>query len=306
MSVRNYFSHAKLILLGEYAVLQGIDAICLPLSTGQNLIVNDVDSYEIQWVWTYKDHIIADIVFEPKTLKTLSGNPENAIWCRGLLELIRLYNPGFLLDKGCRLSFVNHFPEAWGLGSSSATISSLCRMAGVNPYLVNKRLMGGSGADIACTTRNNWFLYRMKLPEPEIWNIPVDYRFIKNSYFIYSGSKQATAEHLRTIASQNEAREVQWSVINSLVYRFLAATKLKDACDTLDEHEAFISNAIKRKTIGDEFSDFPGKIKSLGAWGGDFFMALTTEKPEFVKKYFGIKGFDTVFSWHELVNSDNF
>jgi hypothetical protein len=45
------------------------------------------------------------------------------------------------------------------------------------------------------------------------------------------------------------------------------------------------------------FSDFPGSIKSLGAWGGDFI--LVTKAGDTVK-YFERMGYTTIIPWKEM------
>jgi hypothetical protein len=43
-------------------------------------------------------------------------------------------------------------------------------------------------------------------------------------------------------------------------------------------------------------------VKSLGAWGGDFFLASTNKWTfEEVRKYFENKGLMTVFKWNDLI-----
>jgi len=68
------------------------------------------------------------------------------------------------------------------------------------------------------------------------------------------------------------------------------------------QHEALISDLIERLPIKSEFfADFKGEIKSLGAWGGDFFLASTSLPFSGVKKYFENKGLTTVFRWDDLI-----
>ena len=46
------------------------------------------------------------------------------------------------------------------------------------------------------------------------------------------------------------------------------------------------------------FPDYPGSIKSLGAWGGDFILATGTESE---REYFKEKGYTTLRSYRELI-----
>ena len=47
-------------------------------------------------------------------------------------------------------------------------------------------------------------------------------------------------------------------------------------------------------------NDFDGAVKSLGAWGGDFFLAASEMPFERVSKYFQTKGLKTVFKFNDL------
>jgi len=46
------------------------------------------------------------------------------------------------------------------------------------------------------------------------------------------------------------------------------------------------------------FSDFPGSIKSLGAWGGDFVLAASASPAE---NYFKTRGYTTYFAYHDFI-----
>ena len=79
-----------------------------------------------------------------------------------------------------------------------------------------------------------------------------------------------------------------------------------DLCDfeeLLVEHEDFVSRYMGlepiKKTI---FSDFWGKIKSLGAWGGDFALVTSEESPTATKDYFKRKlDHDVIFSYRDII-----
>jgi hypothetical protein len=49
------------------------------------------------------------------------------------------------------------------------------------------------------------------------------------------------------------------------------------------------------------FPDFPGQLKSLGAWGGDFIWAVSEEPAEKVRAYFQARGFGTVIGYEDMV-----
>jgi hypothetical protein len=65
-------------------------------------------------------------------------------------------------------------------------------------------------------------------------------------------------------------------------------------------HEALLSMLIQRPTVQDRlFPDFPGVVKSLGAWGGDFVMAAADE-PSAAETYFNKKGYPVCLSFSDV------
>ena len=52
-----------------------------------------------------------------------------------------------------------------------------------------------------------------------------------------------------------------------------------------------------------EFADYWGCIKSLGAWGGDFVLATSEKSEEETRTYFKSKGLDVIFRYDELILS---
>jgi hypothetical protein len=60
-----------------------------------------------------------------------------------------------------------------------------------------------------------------------------------------------------------------------------------------------MSNILEMHTIKESlFPDFSGVIKSLGAWGGDFVLAIAKENPS---DYFKERGFKTIVSYKDMI-----
>ena len=56
-----------------------------------------------------------------------------------------------------------------------------------------------------------------------------------------------------------------------------------------------------KKVQAERFADFPGTVKSLGAWGGDFVLVLSPWPAEQTMAYFNAKGCPTVLSYNEMI-----
>ena len=50
MQNQTFYSNGKLLLTGEYVVLDGAKALAVPTRFGQNLIVKKVNNQQINWI----------------------------------------------------------------------------------------------------------------------------------------------------------------------------------------------------------------------------------------------------------------
>ncbi len=79
-------------------------------------------------------------------------------------------------------------------------------------------------------------------------------------------------------------------------------TNTIDALKIVKEHEDAMSKILKTESINSSlFTNFNGKCKSLGAWGGDFIMAISNEGGKYVQNYFKNKGYKTIFNFDEMI-----
>ena len=70
----------------------------------------------------------------------------------------------------------------------------------------------------------------------------------------------------------------------------------------LQMHERTVSRRLGRPTVQTLlFPDFPGVVKSLGAWGGDFVLVASDRSSEEVWAYFNRKGFEVFLKYEEMI-----
>ena len=80
------------------------------------------------------------------------------------------------------------------------------------------------------------------------------------------------------------------------------ANELDEFCYYIEVHENIVANVLNLPKVKDiYFSDFPGSIKSLGAWGGDFILVASDEDALTINKYFVDKAFPTILSYNEMI-----
>ena len=80
--------------------------------------------------------------------------------------------------------------------------------------------------------------------------------------------------------------------------KLLLCSSIDEFSKLINTHEAIISKLLKTNPLIKNFPDYNGVIKSLGAWGGDFFLAIG---PENSMEYFKKKGMNISFSFDDFL-----
>jgi len=303
----NFHANGKFLLSGEYLVLQGARALALPLNLGQSLEVKTVDiqSGMIHWdAYTPKGFWFASIFSKYGFTVHASDDMAKADMLCKIFSEIKSLNPNVLQDKNDYF-FVTRleFDKDWGLGSSSTLISLLSQWADVNPYELLKRTMGGSGYDIACATASKPLIYHLDKGQPIVETVDFKPAFADKLYFVYQGHKQSSGKEVKSF--KERAKTIDFSAeraeISEITDALVKTTSFNDFCALLSRHEAIMSRCLDQPPLKLQYSDFQGIIKSLGAWGGDFFLAATELPEKEVFSYFNSKGLKTVLKYDEIV-----
>jgi len=292
----------KLLLSGEYAVLDGALALALPVRFGQSLrVAHDSEASGLHWTSRDSD---GSVWFEAEfALPGLdiqhSSNVQTAEALLLMLKACRAQKPEFLSQtQGLRVWTDNDFPRAWGLGTSSTLIAALGRWAGVDPYRVLFETLGGSGYDIACAYAEGPILYQLSNGMPQIQDVDFQPPFAENLYFIYLGKKQDSRAGIHRYRARAGENTALIAPVSQITEQLLAAQTLTAFETALLEHEHLISRALNLERAQDlYFPGYWGVIKSLGAWGGDFVLATSARPEAETKAYFAQKGFEVFLPW---------
>lgn len=303
--MKTFYSNGKLLLTGEYAVLDGALCLALPTRYGQNLQLSPVPEPEIRWssrdqngqVW-FEANIPIGSLREAAQNERLKGSTLDALF-QILLEARKL-NPKFLAgNSGYTVVTQMDFPRNWGLGTSSTLINNIAQWAGVDPYFLLWNTFGGSGYDIACAQYNTAILYQVDAQEPRVKEIDFNPAFAHSLFFVYLNRKQDSREAIAAYREKQGNRRDLVQKISSLTRAIAASNRLEEFEALLEQHEILISEAIAMPPIKETyFPDFAGIVKSLGAWGGDFALATGPEK---AREYFRKKGYNTVIPYSDMI-----
>lgn len=296
-----YRANGKLLLTGEYLVLHGAKAIALPLKVGQQMVVSEVDNPQtILWQANFQDEIWFKCILNAVDFRVLeTSDLEKSDVLRQLFKTIKSLNPEFALKAGTKFETTLEANPAWGLGSSSTLVSLLARWSGVDAFALNEAVFTGSGFDIACATARGPFFYVRQKPVREI---TLNYPFAEELFLVYSGHKKPTKANVGAFLKKEKPSTKTIEEVSALSDQFAACADQDDFNRLIRLHEQLIGNLIRETPVKQKyFHDFHGEIKSLGAWGGDFFLVSSPLPFQEIKKYFQNKGLVTMFHWHDLI-----
>ncbi len=222
---------------------------------------------------------------------------------QNVLRTAQHLNPAFLSDnyRWMAKSTVG-FDLAWGLGSSSSLISNIAWWAGIDPFSLAFAISPGSGYDIACARESSPLLYsyRGRKRPPIIQPTRFFPPFASHLVFVYSGKKQDSAESIIAFSTAG-IPEHTIQRITRISENMATTNDLEDFVRFMREHESIVGEVLGRDPVQKMFfDDFPGTVKSLGAWGGDFFLAASDMDQAEAIAYFTAKGYDTVLPYYTL------
>ena len=312
--MQSYYSNGKLLITGEYVVLDGAKAFALATKFGQNLTIHSTPSEKnagrIIWesythtndLWLQVELDLPRLRISNATFDSMKDGGHDFI-AEKLQEIIQkakaLAVPFLDNNKNYLIKSKLTFPRNWGLGSSSTLVNNIAQWAAIDAFKLQFKTFGGSGYDIACAQQNKPIIYQVEEQKPFVEAIVFDPEFKEQLYFVHLNKKQNSREG---IAAYRKNKGVVSSLINDIsqITQLISTSKsLKEFEELMQEHEQIISTIIHKKPIQKElFSDYFGQTKSLGAWGGDFILATGNEK---TITYFNNKGFHTVIPYKDII-----
>jgi mevalonate kinase len=300
-----YYSNGKLLITGEYLVLNGAKALALPTKFGQSLQVSSIPNRLISWtsydadksIWFETELDFNDII----TVKNFDDAHPIKNTLVKILHQANLQNPNFLASEiGYKIETELTFPRNWGLGTSSTLLNNIAQWLHIDAFELLRKSFGGSGYDIACASNNFPITYQLDENEKPIVEV-VDFypKYKDNIYFVYLNKKQNSRHAIQNYMNKQQFLTKKTATISEITNRMLLSTNLEVTIDLLEHHEVILSDILELETVKERlFSDFKGTIKSLGAWGGDFVMVLSKENPT---PYFHSKGYDTILTYEEMI-----
>lgn len=265
------------------------------------MMVSQVEnSFKVQWQARFQNKIWFECVLNLDDFSVLETSDQGKSDVLGqLFKTIKKLNPTFTLQAGTKFETTMESNPEWGFGSSSTLVSLLAQWSGVDPFRLNEMVFQGSGFDIACAMADGPIFYtRKQSSEP----VTLNYPFTDQLFLVYSGQKKGTAREVRSFLNDKIVSEQQIAEMSALSEEFAACVNQSEFNRLIEIHELMIGKIIAQTPVKEQFvPDFDGAIKSLGAWGGDFWLISTQQSFSEMKSYFENKGLTTLFKWNDLI-----
>jgi len=291
----------KLLITGEYLVLEGAEALAVPTRLGQFLNVSDGDSGTIHWRAELSDGSVwFEASFKGPAMEIVDSTDRSV--SERLSKVLAVAHS--LSDRpesmfGSQIVSRLEFPRDWGLGSSSTLIALVSHWTGADAFQLSEQTFGGSGYDVAVALHGHSMVYSRTA---ESWNIsPVEWRpdFSDNIHFVHLGKKMDSRRAIKGFES-GRIQTVDLQRMSDMTEAILKADDLREFEALILQHETLISRFLEAPSSKDMFPDAPGATKFLGAWGGDHLLATGPE--DAVYSYFASKGYTTITSFEEMIS----
>ncbi len=297
-------ANGKLLLSGEYLVLNGAKALAFPICFGQNMDIEFISEPKLIFKSNENNQEWFTTTFTLPNLDIINTTSNIiAIELKNILLSAQSLNKDFLsTQSGYSININANYPLIFGFGSSSTLISLSARWANVNEYALFKMVSNGSGYDIACATQDAPIFYQLVDEIPVITKAEIGNGIKRHCIFAYLGNKQNSKEEVNRYNQYEKPSQKIIDRISKLSKEICEAHNAIKLIESIIEHEEILSSIINKPILNDHdrFHNFNGAIKSLGAWGGDFAMFVSEKPISELREDIQHLGITTIFSYDEL------
>jgi mevalonate kinase len=302
--MQNHFTaNGKLLLTGEYVILNGAKSLALPLLLKQKLTVGSGNEGSIVWKAYHPSGLWFSVTLNQQLDIIQTDDLQKADYLASVLKKLCNLQPTFsekLIGKN--ISTRLDWQPEWGFGSSSSLISLLAQWSGFPPFDLHRHVSSGSGYDVFCATAKTSLLFSLIDGQAVVSEVIFNPPFSDRIFFVYLGKKQSSDSSVKWYRNNADVSDSIVQEISMLTSEMLTAKTLAEFNRIIVVHETIIGQLLKQTRVKDLlFPDFSGQVKSLGAWGGDFAMVSSEWSEKEIRNYFNTKGFNTIFAWSNII-----
>ena len=300
--MKTFRANGKLLISGEYTILDGSLSLALPTQRGQVLHYKEVDHDILHWrSLDVKGETWFEAHFKGNELTVVDSSDDRIA---DTLKEILLAAAGLSNSaNGLRgeVTTALEFPTDWGLGSSSTLLCCVAQCFGIDPIQLHFKVSNGSGYDVACGMTDSAITYQLSDGLAEVNQIQWKPAFSASLFFVHLNTKQKSSSEVNKYQDRKSSIDLAAIVeqISALTRAMMHANSLVVFNEAIAKHEEIMSLVLGYPTAKQlYFSDYKGAVKSLGAWGGDFILATGDAED---RMYFTGKGFSVIHEFESLI-----
>ncbi len=300
--MKTFRANGKLLISGEYTILDGSLSLALPTERGQVLHYKEVDHDILHWrSLDTRGEAWFEARFKGAELTVLDSSDDRK--AETLKEiLLAAANLSHCVDGlWGEVTTELEFPTNWGLGSSSTLLCCVAQCFDIDPMQLHFKVSNGSGYDVACGMADSAITYQLSGGLAEINQLKWKPAFSASLFFVYLNTKQKSSSEVYKYQDRKSSIDLAVIIqeISDLTRSMMNATSLNVFNEAIAKHEEIMSAVLGYPTAKQlYFSDYEGAIKSLGAWGGDFVLATGNTED---RVYFSDKGFSVIHEFESLI-----
>jgi mevalonate kinase len=293
---QTFFAHGKLLLAGEYTVLKGGSALAIPTRYGQSLLLSENKKEELSWQsLNHLDEVWFEAKFDLKLNLISTNSVDKAAYLKKLLSVA--FDLSQSQPTAQMLVSKLDFPNNWGLGSSSTLVHLIGQWQKVDPMELFFKTSTGSGYDVACAGQKKPLLYRIHNRSEAQWESVELPKVFNEVCFIHLNKKQQSKPEVERFLKKKTS-ESEIDRVSQISKELLIIDSPSGLQRLMESHESILSQLLGHTPVKEQlFSDYNGSVKSLGAWGGDFIMALG----ENTEAYFRSKSYQTIIPFKDMI-----
>ena len=300
--MKTFRANGKLLISGEYTILDGSLSLALPTERGQVLHYKEVNQDILHWrSLNIKGETWFEAHFKGAELTIVDSSDERKA---ETLKEILLAAAGLSDTTNGLYGEVTtalEFPTNWGLGSSSTLLCCVAQCFGIDPIQLHFKVSNGSGYDVACGMSDLAITYQLEDGLVEVNEINWKPDFSSSLFFVYLNTKQKSSSEVNKYQERKSSIDLAVIVeqISALTRTMINTSSLDVFNEAIAKHEEIMSAVLGYPTAKQlHFSDYKGAVKSLGAWGGDFILATGDTED---RMYFVDQGFSEIQEFESLI-----
>ena len=300
--MKTYRANGKLLISGEYTILDGSLSLGLPTNRGQVLHYKEGSQDILHWrSLDVKGETWFEAHFKGPELAVVDSSDDRK--AETLKEILLAAAKLSHVLNGLRgeVTTALEFPTDWGLGSSSTLLCCVAQCFDIDPMQLHFKVSNGSGYDVACGMTDSAITYQLDDGLVEVNQIDWKPDFRSSLFFVYLNTKQKSSSEVSKYQDRKLSIDVKSTVdeISALTRTMMNASSLDIFIEAIAKHEEIMSAVLGYPTVKQlYFSDYKGAVKSLGAWGGDFILATGGTED---RAYFAKKGFSVIHEFESLI-----